>query len=653
MANQRVKPKNIKQGGKIAAPKLKLAENKAQKSHLYYLLFLIALTLIVFFPALSANFISLDDYYYVRDNALIRSLSAQNLKDIWGSPFFANYQPLTIFLYAIEYNLFQLNPHAFHFINVLIHLCNICLVYFVILRIGKKQLVAFITALLFAIHPMHLESVAWVAELKDVLYTFFFLSATLYYLKYVEVKKIGLFYFLSLLMFLLSIISKGQAVILPVALILIDIFIGRKLNKNSIIDKIPYFILSIIFGVVTYQVQKGAGAMQGYEHIPFTERILFASYGLMNYFYKLIIPIHLAIFYPYPMSNNIITSTWVYVSPVIDIAIAFIVFKSFKKNKEVFFGLMFFLVTVFLVIQLIPVGEAVMADRYIYVPSIGLFFITAYYFEKYISTNIKQKNLLMIGGVIYVFILCILSYQRSGVFKDNLSIYTDAIEHNPSATAYNNRGDEYSDRKDHQKAIEDFTNCLALNPGYIHALKNRGLSYERMNNMEMAAKDFEGEIKNTPNDPDSYINFGRALKALNRFDESVKLYTKAISIHPSSSEAYLGRAEDYSRMGKTEQAIDDLSEIIKLNPGNLDPIYSNRGMMYSQTGKPELAIQDFTSAIKLNPNVGNYYMNRSLTLKAVGKSSDALNDAVAARQKGFNVDENYIKELENIVGSKR
>lgn len=647
MANQRVKPKNTKTGAKTAAPKLKLAENKTQVNHLYYLVFLIVLTLIVFFPTFSADFISLDDYYYVRDNALIRSLSAQNLKDIWGSPFFANYQPLTIFLYAIEYNFFQLNPHAFHFVNVFIHLCNICLVYYVILRIGKKQLIAFITALLFAIHPMHLESVAWVAELKDVLYTFFFLSATLYYLKYVEAKKFGLFYLLSLLMFLLSIISKGQAVILPVALLLIEIFNGRKLNKNSILDKIPYFILSIIFGVVTYQVQKGAGAMQGYEHIPFTERVLFASYGLMNYFYKLIIPIHLAIFYPYPLSNEVITSTWVYVSPAIVIAIAYILFKSYKKNKEVFFGLMFFLVTVFLVIQLIPVGEAVMADRYIYVPSIGLFFIAAYYFEKYYSSRISQKNLIMTGGIIYIFILCILSYQRSGVFKDNLSIYTDAIEHNPSATAYNNRGDEYSDRKDHQKAIEDFTNCLALNPRYIHALKNRGLSYERMNNMEMAAKDFEGEIKNTPNDPDSYINFGRALKALNRFDESVKQYTKAIAIHPSSSEAYLGRAEAYSRMGKIDNSIEDLSEIIKLNPGHIDPIYSNRGMMYTQTGKLDLAIQDFTSAIKLDPNVPNYYMNRSLALKTLGKFSDALSDALTARQKGFNVDENYIKELEN------
>src|ERR1017187_5558340 len=180
MANQRKKTKTYKQVNKPIVHKGKALEAKQPINNIYYLIFLVVLTFIVFFPTLSCNFISFDDYYYVKDNALIRNLSAENLKNIFGSPFFANYQPLTIFLYAIEYHFFQLNPHVYHFINLLLHIGNVVLVYYIIIRLGWNQTIAFISALLFAVHPMHVESVAWVAELKDVLYTFFFLIAILF-----------------------------------------------------------------------------------------------------------------------------------------------------------------------------------------------------------------------------------------------------------------------------------------------------------------------------------------------------------------------------------------------------------------------------------------------------------------------------------------
>ncbi len=622
--------------------------NRKNTPNLYFLLFLVGLTFVVFFPILSNDFINLDDPNYLSENPVVKSLSSENIKAMFSNQFVGNYQPLTMLCYAVEFHFFNLNPHAFHFISLLLHLFNVVLLFYIILKISKNSIVAFITSLLFAIHPMHVESVAWVAELKDVLYAFFTLLSILFYLIYKERKEDKKYFFLSMLLFTMSILSKAQAVVLPIVLILMDYYISKKFNKKFVFNKIPFFLISIIFGIIAFMVQKKAGAVQDYNYFSFFTRILFSCYGLMNYFSKLILPMHLSCFYPYPETHDIINSNWVYISPVVVFILGAVLFWAIKKSKVVLFGILFFLITIFLVLQLIPIGDAIIADRYTYLPSIGLFFIIAYYFEKYFRQSKNYKNILLSIGVLITCILSYLSFNRAKLWKDSISIYTDCLNNYDAAIIYNNRGAAFFNLGNYDMAIKDISACLELKPRYPHAAKNRGITFEKVNDNAKANEDYSKEIEQFPNDYVNYINRGRTYKNLNRLDEAEADYSKAVSLNNSAFDAYFGRAEAYSRKGHIQESIDDLSKIISLSPEHPE-VYNNRGTLYGRINRNDLAVPDFDIAIKLKPDEGSFYKNRMFARFAIKDYKGAMEDALTAKQKGQQIDDSSIKQIQSLI----
>ncbi len=648
MAKAKLSNKNLKAGVKTNSTTHDLLKTEGTTNNIYFLLFLIGLTFAVFFPILSNDFINLDDPNYLTENPVVKSLSSDNIKAMFSNQFVGNYQPITMLCYAVEVHFFKFNPHAFHFVSLLLHLFNVVLVYLIFLKISRKAIVAFITSLLFAIHPMHVESVAWVAELKDVLYAFFALGSLFLYLIYKEKKGAKLFYILALILFALSILSKAQAVVLPMVLILIDYFMLKKINKQIILDKVPFFLISVIFGILAFIVQKKAGAVQDYNYFNFVTRILFSCYGLMNYFSKLILPIHLSCFYPYPETHDAINSNWVYISPIIILIIAAVLWWAIKNSKVIVFGILFFLITIILVLQLIPIGDAIIADRYTYLPAIGLFFIIAFYFEKHYSSYKNLKTPLLFVGIAVTILLSYLSFNRAKLWKDTISIYTDCLNNYEAAIIYNNRGASYYNLQNYQMAIKDISACLELKPRYPHAVKNRGFTYEKLNDNAKATEDFSKEIEYFPNDFNNYINRGRTLKALEKFDEAMTDYSKAIAMNDAAIDAYFGRAEIYNRRGKIQESIDDLSKIVSITP-NHPEVFNNRGTMYGQLNKQELAVADFNNAIKLKPDEGGFYKNRMFARFAIKDYKGALDDALIAKQKGQFIDEGNIKQIQAMV----
>lgn len=643
-AKQRTKP-NSPAGGRIENI------NSLQGWGNYFLPIVLAVTFIVFLPALQNKFVNLDDTQYVVENPVIKDFNSENLKIIFSEQFVGNYQPITMLSYMIEYTFFGMNPFGYHLMNLIFHLFGTLFVFLIIKKLSGNTLIAFITSLLFGIHPLHVESVAWIAERKDVLYGFFFLWALYLYVSAPSLKgeNKSLSPFRAgaiLLLFLLALLSKAQAVVLPVVFFAVDFLMKRKFTKKTILEKIPFFVLAVAFGLIAIKVQGKAGAMQTFQYFPFHERILFSCYALMTYLYKLILPINLSCFYPYPETDDKINTVWVYLSPAVLLALAFIIWKYFRTSKVILFGVAFFLITIVLVLQLLPIGDALYADRYTYIPSIGLFFIASHY-----SVNFfKVSNFGKIIGITYLFFLCYLTFQRTKVWHDSIKLYTNAIDNGyKAAIIYNNRGAVLSDSSRNEEALKDFTSLVELKPKYPNGWRNKGLVHERLEQKEEAIKSFSEEIKNHPADTKNYLSRGILYVKKNDFENAIKDFSKMIELQPNSGEGYYARSEAYGKSNKLTEALADINKAIEFTPDN-GQSYNNRGIIFSMRGKYQEAVNDFTKSLELKPDNIGAYTNRALAYRGMGKYSEALQDMMMAKEKGIAVDENSINELKKLSG---
>ena len=269
------------------------------KIKIVFLLFLILIiSLPAFLPCLKNGFVW-DDRQYLIENSAVQALSFKNVTRIFTSFTEGNYHPVTFLSYLLEFHFFKLNPAGYHLINLILHLFNSLLVFWLFMLLTRSSAVSFITSILFAIHPLHVESVAWVSGRKDVLYAFFFITAIISYLYYLKKRKGNAFYLLSLFLFILSVLSKSMAVSLPLVLFLIDYLSGRKFDKTALLDKVPFFVLSIVFAVIGFVSQYTGGAVRQ-EPLVLYDSILNACYAVVFYLNKALAPVKLACFYPYP-----------------------------------------------------------------------------------------------------------------------------------------------------------------------------------------------------------------------------------------------------------------------------------------------------------------------------------------------------------------
>jgi len=323
---------------------------------------LIAGTVAFFFsPMLNNGFTNWDDENYIVANLLLRG---PDWKGIFTQEVVGNYHPLTILSLSLNYYLTELNPFSYILFNLLLHVANTLLVFYFIWIISEKKIwVALFTALLFGLHPMHVESVAWISERKDVLYTLFFLFALIKYWHYLKSGKI-LNYWLCFIFFVLSIASKPAAIVLPLVLFLLDYWKGRPYNKKIIIEKIPFFLVSMVFAGITLFIQSKT-AVASLDVYPLWSRMLFACYVVMIYFLRFIIPYPLSAFHPYPDPGNL--GTAVLLSPFFALALIAFIWVN-RKNKLVVFSILFFIVNLLLVMQVVSIGYTIVSERYTYVP---------------------------------------------------------------------------------------------------------------------------------------------------------------------------------------------------------------------------------------------------------------------------------------------
>lgn len=612
---------------------------KALKSSKLVVFISIIVIFISYYPSLNNGITNWDDNVYITQNNLIKDFNSENLKSMFSEYYFGNYHPFTLVSYSIDFKLFNGELFWLHLHNLILHLINCLLVYYLIKQIFKNEKMAIISMLLFGIHPMHVESVAWISERKDVLYSMYYLLSLILFLKFKELKNYW-YYFISLVFFIFSLLSKGQAVTLSVVLILVILYCDKKISLKNISITIPFLILSIFFGIIAILAQKSGNAIFESYDISYYERVIFAFDSLLEYFTKGIIPYKLSAIYPYP--KDVFSA--IYTIGFFALIFIFVIYKRIKNDRIILFALLFFIINIFPLLQFLPVGNAKMADRYFYIPSIGLFIIISYIISKYYH---KHKTVILSLFLIYFIILGGLTYSRTKVWKDSFSLWSDTIEKYPeSEVAWFNRGSEKNNLKQYNEALKDLNKAIELNPNYYDARKSRGMVLNNLGKFNDAILDLEHCLKINPNDAYTNMSLGISHSYLDKNDEALKYFNKALELEKNYAEALSGRGVVYAKKGMFDLSLNDFNIAININPSNTD-IYSNRGILFAQMNKAEEALKDFNKAIELNPNFASAYINKGMTLIQLGNKIEACENFKTAFKLGASNAKNFLSNYCN------
>ncbi|MFH0877629.1 MAG: tetratricopeptide repeat protein [Candidatus Omnitrophota bacterium] len=574
------------------------------------LLFVLAATFVSFFPTLGADFVNWDDYVYVVENPAIRHASLPNLKTIFSSFYFGNYQPLVLLTYLCDYAVFKLNPWGYHLVNLCLHLFNCALVFVLIGAVSGSIFVAFLTALLFGLHPLHVESVAWVSERKDVLYAFFYLAAMICYWKYLIRRPGRKYYAAAVFLFLCSLLSKSMAITLPVVLWLLDLTRSRRVNRWFFIDKIPFFFLSSVFGFLTLasQVARPLAVQEVLSNLKIA--LSTTNYSVLFYLKKIVMPVKLSALYPYYGSEGF---SQFFISSLLLLFAFVLAIKYFKSVRRVLiFGIGFFLVTLFPVLQWVPFGEAIVADRYVYVSSLGLFAIAAellFLFWRTPGRLLRSRRLAVVMlATAAAGSLAFLTWQRCGVWKDSIALWSDVLDKYPdSTTAYANRGAAYFKQGQYEKAQSDFQ----------HMDGSHALYYRRDTAQARLLYLF---------------HLSNSLNAQGRYEEAARILEEAVKENPKEGyRYYTNLAIAYALKGQTEEAEKLLEELLKNNVVNKAGPYYNLGLISYYSGDLGKAETYFRQSAEIHPGQGEAYYS----LARVFHDRQQLPQAIAQYKKAL------------------
>lgn len=605
------------------------------------ILCILILTVFAYAPVFKADFVNWDDEDYVVHNTTIHS--PLKIHKIISEPVSGNYHPVTMLSLAIDYWISDGDAKWFHFINVLIHLINIILVFIFIFQLsGNKKWIACITALLFAVHPLHVESVAWISERKDLLYSAFFLGGLILYLRYLNKKKMitlaGVF-----LLFVFSLLSKPAAVIFPIVLLSIDFYKKRLDHWQTYVEKIPFFIFSVVFGLITIHIQKEFEAT-GKLHYSLFSRFLFANYGIMMCLIKTIFPVKLCAYYPLPALNARLP-LYFYFSILFSLVLSSAFFISLKKNKTIAFGILFYIINLILVLQLIPVGSAIIADRYAYIPLIGPFLLTGMFIQQRIDKNNGKMPVLWIVILsIIVFSFTILTNRLSTSWKNSAALWDRAIKICPSSLAYANRGLVYKNDGKTKEALNMFTKAIDLDRFQTDALINRANIYFRQQRYVSAIKDYSQCLAVEPSNDLALANRGGAYLAIGMIDSARADLNRAIDINPSTMNGYRNRGMLHILTKQYQAAIDDYKKHLQIVPDETGEIWNKIGYAFQQLGEHRKAIDAFSKAISIYEN-GSYFYLRALSWIQLKEYENARNDINKAVQLGMEINNDLLKSL--------
>ena len=524
----------------------------------------------VYFPSLKNGFTNWDDKILVLENSNIRSLSVDNVAKIFSASYggFGGYTPLVFMSYALEYRFFKLDPRAYHATNLLIHILNSLLIYWLIYLVSRKIRLSFIVAAFFGIHPLHVEAVAWIPGRKDVLFSLFYLLALITYLLFLQKRRKRSYYLLALLMFTLSVFSKVTAVSFPLVILLIEFHLAKKLDKSSLARVVPFMILSIGFLFLAVITSRSGLPQAPTEQVRYLQNLGLFFYSFVFYIGKLFLPVGLIARY----SVEIGRYPWqILLNSVVFAAVCgFLYFVYRRKSEIVTFGIAFFILTLLPTLPFHFFGQPY-ADRYMYLPMTGLLFVIAAVLEpmplKKAGPYFKRSFVVSSLVIAAVVLLGAQTWRLSQVWRDGLSLWTYVLEKDPTnATAYLNRGDVLVGSNQLDQAFSDYEQAARFNPKDPHVYTNKG-----------------------------FIYFKRG-----QYEKALEEYNRALSLNPLYLVGYLNRGILWGRLGEFEKAVQDFSTALKLDKNSSEAHYY-RGLAFKELKMIGPALEDFQAAHRLNP----------------------------------------------------
>jgi protein O-mannosyl-transferase len=593
-----------------------MTNHTESKKIIIIVLLLSMLVLASYWGVQGNDFINYDDPAYVIENRHVKDgVTSDGVGWAFTASYVSNWHPLTWISLMLDHDLFGMNAAGYHWTNLILHGLAGLVLFFALVRMTGEVWCSGLVAGLFGVHPLHVESVAWVAERKDVLSGLFWMLGIWGYVRYVERSR-PVRYVWMVLFFVLGLLSKPMVVTFPLVLLLLDYWplgrmtAGRQAVIRLVYEKIPLFFLSAASCVITFLVQSDGEAVASLQNLPFVQRIGNALVAYAHYLVKTVWPVNLAVFYPHP---GVWPTREVILSLALILLITWFVMTKKKRFPYLAVGWFWYLGTLVPVIGLVQVGAQAMADRYTYLPLIGIFVMAVWAGADILN---RAKAGAAIGGMIsggLIAVLIVMTQTQVGYWKDSFTLFMHANSvTDKNYQAQNNIGRALAAKNRYGEAEGYYREAMKSNPNYMPAYNNLGLTQMEQGNLVAAMHSF----------------------------------TEALRLKPGDGTVHFKRGEIYARMKKWDEAIGEYQNAVKTNPYS-SSLHNNLGVALTQKKRLDEANQEYREAIRLNPEHAGAHYQLSLLLKNKGRADEALYHFTEAKRINPEIDKTQSTDIPN------
>jgi Flp pilus assembly protein TadD len=608
---------------------------------------LVVLSWLVFGQARDFDFVNWDDHEYVADSPAVREgLSWDGLVAAFTSNVAGNWHPVTVLSHQLDVELFGLDSGGHHLTSVLIHIANGLLLFGLLRRMtGGAGASAFVAGV-FLLHPLHVESVVWVSERKDVLSTFFAFATIAAYLRYIHTPGPGR-YALVVVLYALALLAKPMVVTLPCLLLLLDhwplgrarqSFKSRRTWPQLLVEKAPLAALALAVGLVTLATQAKVGAVATLEALSLVDRIGGAVTACAWYLWKSVWPSGLAAFYPrVPITAIALGSSALLLALITGVAVV-----RRRSDPYVLIGWMWYLVAIAPVIGIIQVGEQARADRYTYLPLVGIAIAAAWTMSSLAAHSTPSRTLITGAAIAAILAFVVISRAQAAYWMDSLALWRRAIAvTNVNYRAYENLGTALRERGQYDEALAAYAEAARHSPNYAVVYNSMGLVLTRQGRMADAIRQYEHAVTLSPGFPEARTNLANALAATGQLDAALGQYVEAGRLSPDSTETHIGLGSTLIRMGRPAEAEKEFLEAVRLDPA-LAEAQNGLGGALAMQGRHAEAVPRYQEAIRLKPGLVTAHTNLGLSLVKLGRVDEARQSFETA----LRVDPNYQPALQ-------
>ena len=593
----------------------------------FLLLVLVCITTGVYWQLSHHEFVNYDDPGYVVNNPHVNTgLNENNVAWAFTSFHQSNWHPLTWLSHMADVRLFGMDAGSHHLVNVLFHLANTVLLFLFLNRATGALWKSSFVAALFALHPLHVESVAWVAERKDVLSTLCWMLALILYVRYVE--RPGRLRYLSVLgVFALGLMSKPMLVTLPFALLLLDYWPlgrmapGRRNLGPLLLEKVPLVALSIASGVVTILAQQRGGAVAHFKGVPLVFRAANALLAYVSYVGKTIWPVGLSVIYPLPATVTVLEASG---AGLLLAGITAICIRLAHRHPYLIVGWLWYLATLVPVIGLVQVGEQFIADRYTYIPLIGLFSLVAWGAPALLSDRAGRRVMLSSAAGLILLACTALTWRQAGYWKNTITLFahaTDAVAGN--YVAHNILGDTLAGMGRTDDAIAHYAEALRVRPDNGNALVGIGNALFRQGKVDEALGYFDEELRISPRSADGHFYKGLVLMEQGHLGPAIDHYRAALGTDPDRADALMNLGIALIRQGKFDEGFRCFAQALRSDPNNAEMLVT-AGLALGMRGRLDEGIRYFRDAVRAKPEFADAHYNLGAALARQGKLDEAI-----------------------------